>query len=167
MDNIVLTGFMGSGKTTVGRLLAERLAWAFVDTDDLIVQRDGRSIADIFAQDGEAAFRRLETAVALELAEQTNHIIATGGRLMLDPVNAEALARHGRVFCLAASPAEILRRIQDDGRRPLLDVPNPAARIQQLLAERQAGYGRFPQIGTDGKSAAQIAEEILVCVSIA
>lgn len=157
---------MGTGKTTVGRLLAAQLAWAFVDTDALIVKRDGRAITDIFAQEGEPYFRQLERAVSLELATQNNLVIATGGRLLLDPVNAAAFTRHGRVFCLTATVEEILRRVQDDDARPLLHGPNPAARIRQLLAAREEGYGRFPQIATDGKTPLQIAEEILTCVSI-
>jgi shikimate kinase len=160
--NIVLTGFMGTGKTTVGRLLAERLGWAFVDTDELIVARDGRPITDIFAQDGELFFRELETAVSLELSEQSHLVIATGGRLMLDPANAEALLRNGRAFCLTAAPDEILRRIEDDGRRPLLNVPDPARRIQELLTKRAQAYGRYPQIQTDGKTAEEVVDEILM-----
>lgn len=165
MDNIILTGFMGTGKSTVGRLLAARLGGVFVDTDALIEERDGRLIADIFAQDGEAVFRQMETAVAQELAERRGLIVATGGRLMLDPVNAAALGAHGRIFCLTATPEEILARVMGNGIRPLLNVPDPAARIRQLLAERQAGYSQFKQIQTDGKTADQVAEEIVQCLS--
>ncbi|GIK57753.1 MAG: shikimate kinase [Chloroflexi bacterium] len=164
MKNIVLTGFMGTGKTTVGRLLAERLGFGFVDTDELIVWRDGRTIPDIFAQEGEAYFRQLETAVALELAAQSNLVIATGGRLMLDEVNARALERHGRVFCLTATPDAILARVQNEGRRPLLHVPDPAAQIERLLAERREGYGRYPQIETTGKTAETVVEEIKMMI---
>jgi len=164
MQNIILTGFMGTGKTTVGQLLAERLQRPFIDTDDLIVARDGRSIADIFAQDGEAAFRAWERTVALELAQRQGLVIATGGRLMLNEKNAAALAASGQVFCLTAVPQTILARVQDETKRPLLNVPNPAAQIQRLLDERKEGYGRFRQIHTDGKTAGQIAEEIIVLV---
>ncbi len=157
--NIVLTGFMGTGKTTVGRLLAARLGLGFVDTDELIVRRDGRTIPTIFAEEGEVYFRGLETAVALELATQSNLVIATGGRLMLDPINAAALEANGRVFCLTASPEEIVARVGGDGR-PLLNVPDPAARIRELLAERAAGYGRYPQIDTTGQTADEVVEEI-------
>jgi len=164
--NIVLTGFMGTGKTTVGRLLAERLDVDFADTDEIIAAHDGRTIANIFAQEGEAKFRQLESAVALELADQQNLVISTGGRLMLDPANAEALSRNGRVFCLTASPEAILMRLQDDGRRPLLNVPDPERRIRELLARRAAAYGRFPQIPTEGKTVQQVAEEIIRCISV-
>ena len=100
-DNIILTGFMGTGKTTVGRLLAERLGREFVDTDDLIVARAGRPIADIFNDDGETRFREWEAQVAGELAGRRGLVIATGGRLMLDPDNAAALGATGPVLCLS------------------------------------------------------------------
>lgn len=159
--NIILTGFMGTGKTTVGQLLAVRLQRPFRDTDVLIVERDGRAIAQIFAEDGEEMFRRWERTVALELAQQQGLVIATGGRLMLDEVNAAALSASGRVFCLTAVPQTILARVRDDAKRPLLDVPNPAAQIQRLLDARREGYGRFPQISTDGKTAEEITDEIV------
>lgn len=154
---------MGTGKTTVGKLLARRLQRPFIDTDALIVERDGRTIADIFAQEGEAAFRARERTVALELAQRRGVVIATGGRLMLDEENAAALSASGPVFCLTAVPQTILARVQDD-TRPLLNVPDPAAQIQRLLDERREGYGRFPQIHTDGKAAERIVEEIISAI---
>jgi shikimate kinase len=166
ISNIILTGFMGTGKTTVGKLLAQRLQRPFLDTDALIVERDGRSIADIFAQDGEETFRAWERTVALELAQRQGLVIATGGRLMLDEANAAALLATGQVFCLTAVPQTILARVQDDEKRPLLNVPNPAERIAQLLEMRREGYGRFPQIATDGKTAVQIADEILLVAGL-
>jgi shikimate kinase len=162
--NIILTGFMGTGKTTVGKLLAGQLQRPFIDTDALIVERDGRPVATLFAEDGEAAFRAWERRVALELAQQQGLVIATGGRLMLDEVNAAALAASGQVFCLTAHPQTILARVQDSTKRPLLDVPNPAQRIALLLEARQEGYGRFPQITTDGKTAEQVSTEIVAAV---
>ena len=161
LPNIILTGFMGTGKTTVGKLLAKRLQRPFIDTDALIVKRDGRSIADIFAQDGEAAFRAWERTVALELAQQQGLIIATGGRLMLDEENAAALSASGQVFCLTAVPQTILARVKNNAKRPLLNVPDPVARIQELLDQRRDAYGRFPQIVTTGKTPAQVAQEII------
>jgi 3-dehydroquinate synthase len=164
--NIVLTGFMGTGKTTVGRLLAERLGFEFVDTDQLIEQRHGR-IADIFRTRGEAAFREIEHQVATELAERNRLVISTGGRLMLDPRNVASLSRNARVFCLVATPDEILDRVAKDDtpvERPLLSVPDPHQRIVELLAERSPGYRRFAQLTTDRIEADAVADDLAVLV---
>ncbi len=158
--NIVLTGFMGTGKSTVGRLLAEQLGYGFVDTDEWIEREDGRSIADIFREDGEDAFRQLERTASLTIAKLEGTVIATGGRLMLDEGNAAALMANGRVFCLTAEPEEIVARVREGEKRPLLNTPNPAARIQALLDQRRDAYGRFPQIDTTGKTVEQVAQEI-------
>lgn len=165
--NVVLTGFMGTGKTTVGRLLARRLGYGFVDTDHVIEQRHG-TIESIFATQGEVSFRQFERSVAAELAEQSRLVISTGGRLMLDAANVKALSANGRVFCLVASPEQILRRVLGDGEgpvRPLLASADPRQRIIELLAERDAGYGRFPQIPTDDRRPADIVEEIWSALS--
>ena len=161
-DNIILTGFMGTGKTTVGRLLAAQLARPFVDTDNLIVERDGRSIVDIFNEDGETRFREMEAEVAAELAGQRGLVIATGGRLMLDPANAVALGATGPVFCLAAEPAIILERVAaGNEQRPLLTVDDPERRVNALLQRRAAAYARFRTVDTGGRSPEQIAATIV------
>jgi len=160
--NVVLTGFMGTGKTTVGRVLADRLGYEFVDTDAVIEARHG-PIPDIFAEHGEQAFRAMEHDVARELGERDGLVVATGGRLMLDPANAEALGRTGDVFCLTADVDEIVRRLVDDDGptdRPLLAVDDPRARIAELLAERAEGYARFEQIPTADRSPTDIATSI-------
>ena len=160
-ENVILTGFMGTGKSAVGQALARRLGYRFVDSDTLIEEKTGKTVAEIFRSAGEASFRELETAVAAQLAGEKSVVIATGGRLMLDPQNARQLASSGRVFCLTASPDEILRRLRtEEGKRPLLDVADPRARIEELLAERAAGYGQFAQIGTDHRSVDEVAREI-------
>lgn len=161
--NIVLTGFMACGKSTVGRLLAKKLGRRFIDTDALIVKQQGKSVADIFAAEGEALFRKLEQQTAVELAREEELVIATGGKMMLDPISAEALGSNGCIFTLVATPEEILRRVLMRGikNRPMLNVENPEEKIRTLLAEREAGYGRFPRISTDGRSASAVAEEIL------
>ncbi len=160
--NVVLTGFMGTGKTTVGRLLATRLGRRFVDTDDLIEDRYG-PIPAIFETAGEAEFREIERRVAEELSEQTDLVVSTGGRLMLDEQNRGTLGGTGRVFCLAASAEAIAARVIRDGRsdRPLLAGPNPRARIDELLAERLPLYEEFEQVDTTSKAVAQIVEEIV------
>ncbi|CUS03828.2 Shikimate kinase/3-dehydroquinate synthase [Candidatus Promineifilum breve] len=160
-DNIILTGFMGTGKTTVGRLLAERLGREFVDTDDLIVARAGRPIADIFNDDGETRFREWEAQVAGELAGRRGLVIATGGRLMLDPDNAAALGATGPVLCLTADPADILARVAaEDGQRPLLAGDDPETRVRALLRRRAAAYGRFRAVETGGLAAEDVAATI-------
>ena len=161
--NIILTGFMGTGKTTVGKLLARRLKREFVDTDQLIEERQGLTIPDIFATLGEATFRRMEAEIARDLGERQGLVISTGGRLMLDPANVKALSSTGHVFCLVATPEEILSRVAGDAdnHRPLLDGANPGERIAALLQERKKGYERFLTLATDNKKPSDIVEDIL------
>jgi shikimate kinase len=160
--NVVLTGFMGTGKTTVGRLLAERLGYEFVDTDQLIEQRHG-PIPGIFRESGEGEFRRLERSVAAELAGRRQLVISTGGRLLLDAVNAARLAATGEVFCLTASVDTLMARVAGDDRaveRPLLSGDDVRVRITELLAERAEAYARFEQLDTEGRTPADLAAEI-------
>jgi 3-dehydroquinate synthase len=156
--NIILTGFMATGKTTVGKLLAKELGYEFVDTDELIEARSGMTVAEIFRVKGETAFRDMESDLARELAAKQGLVISTGGRMMLDPDNTAALSKSGRVFCLVATPEEILQRVEKDTdhRRPLLEVPNPIERVVELLQQRKDGYGRFPQMETSDR----IPEEV-------
>jgi len=165
-ENIILTGFMGTGKTTVGRLLAARLGRAFVDTDEVIVGRAGKPIADLFRDEGEARFRQMEAAAAEELAGRRGLVIATGGRLMLDPDNAAALGASGPVFCLSAAPETIMARVAaDDRKRPLLDVPDAEPRLRDLLQQRAAAYGRFRPVATDGREPAAVAGDIAAALA--
>ena len=158
--NVVLTGFMGTGKTTVGRFVARQLRFGFVDTDAVIVERHG-PIADIFADQGEAAFRKFEFEVAVDLGTRKGLVIATGGGLVLDPRNVEALGSSGRWFALTASVDEIYRRVRHSPNpRPLLDGENPRQRIAELLDERSEVYRQFDQVDTTGRSPADIAAEI-------
>ena len=137
-QTIVLTGFMGTGKSTVGRLLAEGLGLPFVDTDELIESRHG-PIPGIFASRGEDGFRDIERQVARELADCDGVVVATGGRFMLDPANQRALGGEARVFCLVADVDEILRRVMNHAaERPLLAGRDPAGRLAALLDERSA-----------------------------
>ena len=159
--NIILTGFMATGKTSVGRTLASQIGYDFVDTDQLIESKIGMTIAEFFQEKGEAAFRKMEADLARELADKSGMVIATGGRFMLDGDNAAVLGKSGRVFCLVATPEEILKRAESDHHvRPLLQVPNPLEHIVELLQQRKKGYGQFPQFSTSGKSPEAIAEDI-------
>lgn len=158
---VVLTGFMGTGKSAVGRLLAKRLRVEFVDTDALIEAQHG-PIDQIFERAGEAQFRRIEREVASDLAGRGDLVISTGGRMMLDDDNVEAFA-DAEVFCLVASVDTIHARVTTVTApvRPLLAVEDPRARIDELLAERAEGYARFTQVPTDDRTPSQVADLIL------
>jgi shikimate kinase len=167
--NIILTGFMATGKTTVGKRLAAQLGYRFVDTDRLIETRSGMTVPEIFERRGEAAFRALEAEVARDLGARQGLVIATGGRLMLDADNAAALGRRGLVFCLAASADEIIARVTTDPgvARPMLAGPDPIARLLALIRERENGYRRFAQVDTSGKTPAQVAADLLTRIRAA
>lgn len=152
-SNIVLTGFMATGKTTIGKRLATRLGYTFVDTDRMIEDRCGQTIADIFHEKGEDAFRSMETDIAQELGEKEGLVIATGGGLVLNPINVTALEKRGRIFCLVAGPEDILARAsRDKVVRPLIDDPAPMKRIKELLNDREEVYRHFTQVETTGKT---------------
>ena len=158
--NLVLTGFMGTGKTTVGRILAERLGREFVDTDEVIESRAG-PIPEIFECQGEWSFRDMERVVASELAARRGLVIATGGRMMLDAECSARLEPTADVVCLTASPETIVARIGDTAQRPLLDVPDAPKRVRELLADRAAGYGRFIAVDTEDRGAGEVADAVL------
>ncbi|MDL1901548.1 shikimate kinase [Anaerolineae bacterium CFX9] len=154
--NIVITGFMGSGKSTVGRRVAERLRRDFVDTDTEIVRRAGMSIPQIFETQGEAAFRAMEKALVSELAEKRRLVIATGGGMLVDPENREMLARSGLLVCLDADPADIERRLSHSRERPL------AANWRELYEQRRSAYAAIPfHVNSAGLSVNQTAERII------
>ena len=160
--NVVLAGFMGTGKTAVGRALAAALGRSFVDTDDRIVAAHG-PIPDIFSAVGEDGFRALERAAAEELAAEADLVIATGGGLMTRAAARDALAATGRIFCLTASPATIVERVMADGveERPLLAGADPEQRVADLLAERASTYERFEAVPTDDLSVDEIVADIV------
>jgi shikimate kinase len=138
--NLTLVGFMGAGKSTVGRLAAEELQFHFVDTDHLIESRVGLSISDIFAQQGEAAFRQYEKEQVAELSARVGLVISAGGGLVLDPANMTSLKTHSLVACLWASPEAIWERVRNQSHRPLLQAPDPLAKIREMLATRGPAY---------------------------
>ena len=163
LSNVVLTGFMATGKSTVGRLVAKKLDYGFIDTDELIEKRWGTCIADIFAQEGEAAFREKETKIVVELADKKGLVIATGGGMMQNPANVDAFSRQGTIYCLIASLDQILERIINDKNviRPLVQVDDPLKRIQELMMARQSMYAQFIQVDTSGKTPDQVTAELV------
>ena len=162
MVNIVLVGFMGTGKSSVGKLLARTLNRPFVDMDDLIEERAGKTIPRIFKEDGEPAFRAMERDAARELAARRGIVVAAGGGAVLNPDNMSDFNRTGLVVCLSASKAELLRRLSASDNRPLLENGGLEARISGLLDARQALYDAVPrQVDTTGLTAIEVAARVL------
>ena len=161
MVNLALIGFMGTGKTSVGRLLAEQLRFEFLDTDELIQSRTGRTINDIFVQDGEPAFRELERQVVEELATRQQTVISTGGGLPTQPDNLAKLKRHALVVCLWTAPEKIWERVKNQSHRPLLHAADPQQKIRDLLAARAPFYRQADVlVNTDQRSAREVAQQI-------
>jgi shikimate kinase len=158
---VVLIGFMGTGKSSVGRKLAAQLQYDFIDTDQLIEERQGRSITAIFQTEGEAGFRSMETELARELQTRDRVVIATGGGFPLNSGNIDVLREDGVIILLTATPETIYQRVKDERHRPLLADRDPLARIAGLLATRAAVYQNCDiAIDTTDKSPAEIAGEI-------
>jgi shikimate kinase len=162
--NIALIGFMGVGKTAVGKALAEKVGRSFVEMDLLIEQRKGKSISDIFQQDGEAAFRELEIEVTEDISKGKNLVIACGGGVVLNKVNIERLRKSARMVYLTASPGVILKRVASgEGKRPLLKVDNPSIAICEMLSFREPFYARAADIKVDTSKLGinAVAEQII------
>lgn len=156
----MLTGFMGTGKTTVGRVLAERLRKPFIDTDARIEEAEGCSIAVLFATKGEPYFRSRERQTVAD-AVREDAIVATGGGAIVDADNFACMRAAGPIVCLAADPEVIVQRTGGSAR-PLLETADRRARVSQLLAERAAVYARADlTIDTSHRTVAAVVEEIL------
>lgn len=167
MRNVILIGFMGSGKTTVGLRLSYRLRRTVIDTDKEIEREEKREISDIFAAEGEAYFRDKETECLQRLIKSTgSQIISVGGGLPMREENRKLLRRLGQVFYLRATAETIYERVKNDTTRPLLRGENPMMKIKTLLQERDPYYRAAADvvIDVDGKGFEQILNEIEVCV---
>jgi shikimate kinase/3-dehydroquinate synthase len=167
--NLVITGFSGTGKSLVGKQVAERLDWDFRDTDDDIVRRAGKPIAQIFDQEGEGAFRELEREAIRKACQQGQRVIAIGGGAIVDQQNYELLAKTGVIVCLEAKPETIYERLFREAAcspgtevRPLLAVDDPLERIRELKATRQPHYAKADwTIYTDGLGISEVADEVI------
>jgi shikimate kinase len=166
--HIILTGFMGTGKTDAGRRLARAMSRAFVDTDNLVETAAGRTIPEIFAADGEARFRELERAAVRQAVAVPDAIIATGGGALLDPDSRRVLLAAGPVVCLTATPEEILRRIGGGADRPLLAARDESARltkIRSLLATREPTYRMATyRVDTTGRTLDEVVAAVQALV---
>jgi shikimate kinase len=154
--NVILTGFMGTGKTTVGRLVASRLGYEFIDTDALIEAEHG-PIRKLFVEQGEPRFREIERKVVADLVN------ASGGGMMVDQENADTLAATGTVVCLTTDVDTIIDRALTPGGpvRPLLAGDDTKARVRELLVARASAYGRFAQIDTTRLTPSEVADAVI------
>ena len=160
--NIFLTGFMGSGKSTVGKMLSDQLDCPFIDLDEIIVQSENRPIAEVFAVDGELYFRDCETAVLKELPQHPARVYATGGGLVVRDENRQLLEKLGRVVYLKTSWPVLKQRLQQNVDRPLVNSAKDWGNVESLLSQRQAFYERADiVIETDGLTPFQVASKIV------
>ncbi len=159
---IVLIGFMGAGKSTIGRALARRLHLPLIDTDRFIERKTQRTIPQIFAQDGEDAFRAMEQLALQELAERKPAVIATGGGMVMRDENWPLLRRLGTIVYLRGDPDALFERVSRHPTRPLLQTPNPRETFDRLLAQRTPIYTRADlTVDTTGMESPAVAERIL------
>jgi shikimate kinase len=162
MKNVVLTGFMGTGKTEVGRELARILDLKLIDIDTEIEKAERMSINEIFKRFGEPGFREIEMEMIKKISEKKNIVISTGGGAVLRDENVILLKENGVIICLTASPETIFKRVQYNSDRPLLQAENPFQRIRDLLNFRKPFYDKADIIiDTENKTPLQIAEEII------
>jgi shikimate kinase len=170
VPQVILTGFMATGKTEVGRRLARLLGRPFVDIDRLVEAAAGKTVSDIFAADGEPRFRELERAAVAEACQVPDAVVATGGGTLLDPENRRRLAASGPIVCLSAPPDEIARRVGKGKSRPLLGSGNGAGgrlgRIRTLLAERAPAYALATHtVDTAGLRVDEVVERVRALVA--
>ncbi len=160
--NIVLIGFMASGKTTVGEILAKRMERDFVDLDIMIEAAEGVSINEIFATHGEGYFRDLESRMIEEVSDKEDLILAVGGGAVMRKKSVERLKSGGILYLLAIDAAEVMSRIEGDRSRPLLETDDSERRVEELLEKRLAVYEEVSdcEVSTVGREPDEVAEEI-------
>jgi shikimate kinase len=162
ISNLALIGFMGTGKSSVGRLVADQLHFTFLDTDDVLVARAGKSITEIFAQEGETAFRDKESSLVRELASRTRTVISTGGGLPVNPANLASLKTHALVMCLWASPEKIWERVRGQSHRPLLNDREALTKLHALLEAREPFYRQADVlVNTEMRSLREVAHQVI------
>ena len=164
--NIYLVGFMGTGKTSVGKELAKKKKWRFLDLDELIQLREKRTIADIFTKEGEPYFRRTEKQALKEVSKEKQFVVACGGGIVINPDNIKTMKETGIIICLSASPQVILARTSTYRHRPLLNVADPKKQIELLFKLRAPYYARADKmIDTSTISVKEVTDKIIKLIS--
>ncbi len=163
LQNIVLIGFMGTGKSSIGRLLAGKLRYQFLDTDRLIIEHAGMNIPEIFARHGEAHFRDLESALLESLKGKSSRVMATGGGIVVREGNRPLLRELGFVVALTASEEVLFKRVSRNTNRPLLQTENPRETLRTMFAQRRDLYNEVAQVTIDTTDLTQeeVAQSIL------
>lgn len=165
MKNIVLLGFMGTGKTAVGKKVAKKLNMDYLDVDELIEEEAGISISQIFSRFGEAHFRDLESKMVKKVSQYENKVMATGGGIVLRKENMDNLRKKGILICLTARPEVILERTKGEKHRPLLQVDYPLATVKELLKFRAPYYAQADySLDTSPLTIDQVVEEVISLV---
>jgi len=160
--NIYLVGFMGTGKTSVGKILAKKLKKEFVEMDEEIEKREGKKIVDIFRLFGEPYFRKVEKEVLKEIASCFNLVVSCGGGVVVDEENLKILKETGVVICLKAKPSVIYERTKKTKERPLLNVPEPLKKIKELLAKRAPFYAKADySVDTSTLAPEEVSEKVI------
>jgi shikimate kinase len=162
IQNLALIGFMGTGKSSVGRLVAQLLHFTYLDTDQVVECRAHKTISDIFQQDGEPAFRQWEQVIVEELTQRRKTVISTGGGLPVCQANLDSLKTHALVVCLWATADTIYERVRDHDHRPLLDELDPLSKIRQLLSIREPYYRQADVlVNTERRSVREVAVQVI------
>ena len=160
--NLYLVGFMASGKSAAGRVVASKLGFRLIDSDQAIEEQAGKTITEIFEDEGEEAFRQKERSFIESGHPASGCVVSCGGGLVVPPGMAELVASKGVAICLSAKPETILARTQGRSNRPLLNVPDPETRIRKLLAEREPRYQAVGNVvSTDDRTLAEVTAHVM------
>lgn len=162
-EHIFLIGFMGVGKTTTSHKLKELLGVDEIDTDEMIVEQEGKAISDIFAQEGEEYFRQTETGILDKIKDMSPCIVSCGGGMVMREVNVQKMKEQGKIYLLTATPETIYENVKDSTNRPLLNGNMNVEYIAELMKAREPKYNAAADvvIGTDGLNPTQVAQKLI------
>lgn len=168
MRNLFIIGYMGTGKSTVAKYLSEKHGWDVLEIDEMIVQQEGMSIADIFKTHGEEHFRDIESSLIKDICLQKNKVVSCGGGVVLRSQNVDAMKKSGIIVLLSASPETILERVKDDTNRPLLQGNKTIGSLREMMEKRREKYENAADIivRTDGKEIVEICNELIEKINL-